>query len=87
MTDHSSYDFIVRGGAPLSRLAWIYGVEADAEELGLSAGALLERVFGQAIRIGDRAAWGPVDLVVHSLSDAGSVETVGLALEPARTAA
>ena len=84
MTDYASFDFVVRGGAPLTGLARAYGLEPSTADRGLSAGELLAQVFGAGIRIGDRATWGPVDLVVRTLTGEGQVDTVGLTLEPSR---
>ena len=56
MTDYASFDFVVRGEAPLTGLARAYGLEPRTADQGLSAGELLAQVFGARIRIGDRAA-------------------------------
>jgi NhaP-type Na+/H+ and K+/H+ antiporter len=86
MTGHACFDFVVHGAAPLASLARVYGLEPDAVHEGRSAGDLLARAFGDTIRVGDRTAWGPVDLVVRSLRGEGEVDTVGLALDPGRPA-
>ncbi len=61
-----------------------YGLGPSTADQELSAGELLAQLFGAGIRIGDRTAWGPVDLVVRTLTGEGQVDTVGLALEPSR---
>ena len=42
------------------------------------------REFGEAVGIGDRLGFGPIELVVRTLGDDGRIETVGLRLVRAR---
>ena len=80
--DRPAFDFVVHGRVPLARLARAYGLEVSEVEGRLSAGELLARAHGGAARVGGRAAWGSVELVVRTLGGDGLAETVGLALEP-----
>jgi cell volume regulation protein A len=75
-------DFAVSAAAPLADLAEAYGFEPAAKDQALTVRALLQREFADGVVVGERLHYGPVDLIVRTLDEAGQIETVGLALEP-----
>lgn len=77
-------EFFFPATAPLAELGRTYGFAVSAKDQDLAAGELLAREFGDTISIGDRLAYGPVELIACALRDDGRVETVGVALEPIR---
>ncbi len=73
-------DFILSAGAKLADIGQAYGfVPAEADQ-GLTIRDRMMREFGEAVGIGDRLAFGPIELVVRTLADDGGVQTVGLRL-------
>jgi cell volume regulation protein A len=77
-------EFVVPASAPLAELSRTYGFEPTARDRERRVGEVLTREFGDALAIGDRLAYGPIELIVRTLGDDGRIETVGIALEPVR---
>ena len=65
----------------MAQLAHHYGAEAEDVSPETSLGALLMKEFHDQPEVGDRTSLGPVEIVVRSLKDDGSVAEVGVILE------
>lgn len=73
-------DFVLSATAKLADLGQAYGFEPAEADRGSTIRDRLTREFGEAVGIGDRLAFGPIELVVRTLADDGKVQTVGLRL-------
>ena len=72
--------FRVKGSSKMADLVKQYGLtDVDVPE-GMTAGQYLERAFDNNPVTGDRVTIGEVDLVVHTLDEAGGVGTVGIVI-------
>lgn len=75
-------DFALPPDAGLAEVGRTYGLRLDESAAGMTvAGYLLNELNGPP-EVGDRAALGPVELVVRALDGDGAVLEVGLALDP-----
>jgi cell volume regulation protein A len=75
-------DFVLDPKAPLAEVAKAYGFAPAPADEGLSVGELVLRELGGIVEIGDRFAYGPVELIVSTVDEEGRLKAVGLALEP-----
>ncbi|MDD3446573.1 MAG: TrkA C-terminal domain-containing protein [Zavarzinia sp.] len=75
-------DFAVDPHQSIDDFGRLYGIDIRPRDAGKTIAAALEAAFGGKPVAGDRLPYGPVELVVRSVSDDGEIEGVGLALEP-----
>jgi potassium/hydrogen antiporter len=75
-------EFGFHGDTGLAELGLLYGLPVPEEVRGLTLAEFLSREVGRRAVVGDRAPWGPVELVVRAMDDAEITE-VGLEVEPA----
>lgn len=75
-------EFAVDARQSIDEFGRLYGIEIRPRDAGKSIGAVITAAFSGKPVAGDRMAYGPVELVVRDLDDAGAVIMVGLALEP-----
>jgi NhaP-type Na+/H+ and K+/H+ antiporter len=68
----------------LTELGRVYGLPVAAKDQGLTVGEVLTRAFSDTISVGDRLAYGPIELIVRTFGDDGRIDKVGVALEPVR---
>jgi cell volume regulation protein A len=72
-------DFFVSGEATLGALSEIYGVQIPAGQGALPLAEFFRFELDDDIRVGDRVALGPIELIADRVTD-GRVTTVGLDL-------
>jgi potassium/hydrogen antiporter len=75
-------EFGFPGDTGLAELGLLYGLPVPEEVRGLTLAEFLSREVGRRAVVGDRARWGPVELVVRAMDDSEITE-VGLEVEPA----
>jgi cell volume regulation protein A len=76
-------DFIMRRETKAGDLAREYGLAPFADDPEVEIGAFIEAQHSSPPKRGDRLSIGDIDLIVHSVDEAGRVATVGLAIDPA----
>jgi len=76
-------DFIMRRETKAGDLAREYGLAPFSDDPEVEIGAFIEAQHSSPPKRGDRLSIGDIDLIVHSVDDAGRVATVGLAIDPA----
>ncbi|PWR21758.1 potassium/proton antiporter [Zavarzinia compransoris] len=75
-------EFPVEADQAIDDFCRLYGIDLKPQDRGRTIAGVLAAAFGGQPVPGDRLAYGPVELVVRGLDDAGAVDSVGLALEP-----
>jgi cell volume regulation protein A len=76
-------DFRLSATASLAEIANQYGFECPLGTEAIGIGKYLEDRLNSPPEVGDRIPLGPVELVVRGIDDMGSINEVGLSLEPA----
>lgn len=76
-------DFVLEPDALVGDVVRLYQATAAPEDFDLTVGALLEREFDGRVEIGDRMPLGLIDLIARDVGPQGTVQSVGLAIEPA----
>ncbi len=80
-------DFALAPDAPISDVAATYDFSVKPEDEGRTVAEILQREFGADVEVGDRLPYGPVELIVRSITEDHVIDGVGLAIEqtaPAR---
>jgi potassium/hydrogen antiporter len=76
-------EFSFPGDSPLADLALMYGLPMpDDVAPGATLGSYLADLIGRHPVPGDRAAWGPVELVARTVDEDARITQVGLEVEP-----
>jgi cell volume regulation protein A len=75
-------EFGFPGATPASDVALMYGLPTAEDVRGRTLATHLAELIGRSPVPGDRAAWGPVELVVRAVDDDGAITQIGLEVEP-----
>ncbi len=75
-------EFILSPQAAAAEVGRAYGFALEPSQACLTLAALLSSELGARVTVGERLALGPVELVVRAVDEHGTVQAVGLALEP-----
>jgi potassium/hydrogen antiporter len=76
-------EFSFPGDSPLADLALMYGLPMPEDVApGATLGSYLADLIGRHPVPGDRAAWGPVELVARAVDEDARITQVGLEVEP-----
>ncbi len=76
-------DFIIRRETKAGDLAREYGLAPFTDDPAIEIGTFIEAQYSSPPKPGDRLSIGDIDLIVHSLDEAGRTATVGVAIDPA----
>ncbi len=76
-------DFVLKRETTLGDLSREYGLAPFGDDASLDVGSYIEAQFSSPPKLGDRLSVGDIDLIVHGLDDAGKIETVSVAIDPA----
>jgi potassium/hydrogen antiporter len=75
-------DLSIEPTAAIGSLARAYGFEVPAEHASMAIADFIARRLGGAAEVGDRLAFGSVELIVRAIDEKGRVTELGLALVP-----
>ena len=79
-------DFVIDPSTQMSDLAEAYGFVLSTEDAALSAAEFIHRRLQGTVEIGDRVPVEAAELIIRQLDDKGEIASIGLAVEPSRTA-
>lgn len=80
-------DFALAPDTRLAEVARLHGQRLEPKLAAATVSDFLLREFSGSPELGDRAAFGQVDLIVRGVDDDGAIVAVGLGLEPGKPAA
>jgi potassium/hydrogen antiporter len=75
-------DLSIEPTAAMGSLARAYGFDVPDDQAGMTIAAFIAKRLGGAAEVGDRLAFGPVELIVRAIDEGGRVTELGLALVP-----
>jgi potassium/hydrogen antiporter len=75
-------EFTIDPQKTLKELGQTYKIDAGNADLEKPIASFIERRLGGRAEVGDRVACGSVELVVREVDEAGTIKSVGLAIQP-----